>query len=31
MKPYAKFVDNILGAVRSSQGKDPAAATAIIP
>jgi poly(hydroxyalkanoate) depolymerase family esterase len=30
MKPYEKFVDNILGAVRSSQGKDPAAATAII-
>jgi poly(hydroxyalkanoate) depolymerase family esterase len=30
MKPYEKFVENILGAVRSSQGKDPAAATAII-
>lgn len=30
MKPYEKFVDNILGAMRSSQGKDPAAATAII-
>jgi poly(hydroxyalkanoate) depolymerase family esterase len=30
MKPYEQFVDNILGAVRSSQGKDPAAATAII-
>jgi poly(hydroxyalkanoate) depolymerase family esterase len=30
MKPYEKFVENILGAVRSSQGKDPAAATALI-
>jgi poly(hydroxyalkanoate) depolymerase family esterase len=30
MKPYEKFVENILGAVRSSQGKDPVAATAII-
>ncbi len=30
MKPYEQFVDKILGAVRSSQGKDPAAATAII-
>jgi len=30
MKPYEKFVENILGAVRSSQGRDPAAATAII-
>jgi poly(hydroxyalkanoate) depolymerase family esterase len=30
MKPYENFVDNILGAVRSSQGKDPLAATAII-
>jgi poly(hydroxyalkanoate) depolymerase family esterase len=30
MKPYENFVENILGAVRSSQGKDPAAATAII-
>lgn len=30
MKPYEKFVENILGAVRSSQGKDPAAATAAI-
>lgn len=30
MKPYEKFVENILGAVRSSQGKDPLAATAII-
>jgi hypothetical protein len=24
MKPYENFVENILGAVRSSQGKDPA-------
>lgn len=30
MKPYENFVENILGAVRSSQGKDPLAATAII-
>ena len=30
MKPYEKFVENILGAVRSSQGQNPAAATAII-
>jgi poly(hydroxyalkanoate) depolymerase family esterase len=30
MKPYEKFVENILGAVRSGQGKDPAAATALI-
>jgi poly(hydroxyalkanoate) depolymerase family esterase len=30
MKAYEKFVENMLGAVRSSQGKDPAAATAII-
>jgi poly(hydroxyalkanoate) depolymerase family esterase len=30
MKPYEQFVDNILGAVRSGQGKDPAAATALI-
>jgi poly(hydroxyalkanoate) depolymerase family esterase len=30
MKPYEQFVENILGAVRSSQGKDPAAATALI-
>lgn len=30
MKPYEKFVGDILGAVRSSQGKDPAAATALI-
>jgi poly(hydroxyalkanoate) depolymerase family esterase len=30
MKPYEKFVENMHGAVRSSQGKDPAAATAII-
>lgn len=30
MKLHEKFVENILGAVRSSQGKDPAAATAII-
>ncbi|WP_322404974.1 extracellular catalytic domain type 1 short-chain-length polyhydroxyalkanoate depolymerase [Massilia luteola] len=30
MKPYERFVDNILGAVRSGQGKDPLAATALI-
>jgi poly(hydroxyalkanoate) depolymerase family esterase len=30
MKPYEQFVENILGAVRSGQGKDPAAATALI-
>jgi poly(hydroxyalkanoate) depolymerase family esterase len=30
MKPYEEFVENILGAVRSGQGKDPAAATALI-
>jgi poly(hydroxyalkanoate) depolymerase family esterase len=30
MKPYERFVENILGAVRSGQGKDPAAATALI-
>jgi poly(hydroxyalkanoate) depolymerase family esterase len=30
MKPYEKFVENILGAVRSSQGQNPVAATAII-
>jgi poly(hydroxyalkanoate) depolymerase family esterase len=30
MKPYEEFVDNMLRAVRSSQGKDPVAATAII-
>ncbi len=30
MKPYENFVENMLGAVRSSQGKDPLAATAII-
>jgi poly(hydroxyalkanoate) depolymerase family esterase len=30
MKPYEEFVENILGAVRSGQGKDPAATTALI-
>jgi hypothetical protein len=30
MKPYEQFVENIQGAVRSGQGKDPAAATALI-
>jgi poly(hydroxyalkanoate) depolymerase family esterase len=30
MKPYEEFVDNMMKAVRSSQGQDPAAATAII-
>ncbi|CAH0210261.1 hypothetical protein SRABI118_01965 [Massilia sp. Bi118] len=30
MKPYEQFVENILGAVRNGQGKDPAAATALI-
>jgi poly(hydroxyalkanoate) depolymerase family esterase len=30
MKPYEKFVENMLNAVRSGQGKDPAAATALI-
>jgi poly(hydroxyalkanoate) depolymerase family esterase len=30
MKPYEQFVDNMLKAVRSSQGKDPVAATEII-
>lgn len=30
MKPYEAFVGNLLRAVRSSQGKDPAAATEII-
>ncbi|MFL6635213.1 MAG: alpha/beta hydrolase family esterase [Massilia sp.] len=30
MKPYEQFVENILGAVRSGQGKYPAAATALI-
>lgn len=30
MKPYEHFVENILGAVRAGQGKDPLAATAII-
>ncbi len=30
MKPYEQFVENILGAVRAGQGKDPAATTALI-
>ena len=30
MKPYEKFVENMLKAVREGQGKDPAAATALI-
>jgi poly(hydroxyalkanoate) depolymerase family esterase len=30
MKPYEQFVDNMLQAVRSGQGKDPMAATALI-
>jgi poly(hydroxyalkanoate) depolymerase family esterase len=30
MKPYEQFVDNMLKAVRTGQGKDPAAATALI-
>jgi poly(hydroxyalkanoate) depolymerase family esterase len=30
MKPYEQFVENMLSAVRSGQGKDPAAATALI-
>ena len=30
MKPYDQFVKNMLEAVRSGQGKDPAAATALI-
>ena len=30
MKPYDQFVDNMLKAVRTGQGKDPAAATALI-
>ena len=30
MKPHERFVENILGAVRAGQGKDPAAATALI-
>jgi poly(hydroxyalkanoate) depolymerase family esterase len=30
MKPYEQFVDNMLKAVRSGQGKDPMAATALI-
>lgn len=30
MKPYDQFVKNMLDAVRSGQGKDPAAATALI-
>ena len=30
MKPYEQFVDDILGAVRSGQGKDPAATTKLI-
>ena len=30
MKPYEDFVNNMLNAVRSGQGKDPAAATALI-
>jgi poly(hydroxyalkanoate) depolymerase family esterase len=30
MKPYESFVENMLRAVRSGQGKDPAAATALI-
>jgi poly(hydroxyalkanoate) depolymerase family esterase len=30
MKPYEKFVENMLNAVRDGQGKDPAAVTALI-
>jgi len=30
MKPYEQFVDNMLKAVRSGQGRDPMAATALI-
>jgi poly(hydroxyalkanoate) depolymerase family esterase len=30
MKPYEKFVENMLNAVRAGQGRDPAAVTALI-